>query len=51
MLGGIGGIAPLYLLGDKAEVEGRLFTYHQMGLVKVNLANLTDGLVMQQLSC
>ena len=28
MLGGIGGIAPLYLVGDKAEVEGGLFTYH-----------------------
>ena len=26
MLGGIGGIAPLYFVGDKAEVEGRLFT-------------------------
>ena len=51
MLGGIGGIAPLYLVGDKAEVEGKLFTYHQIGLVKVNLADLTNELVMQQLSC
>jgi hypothetical protein len=51
MLGGIGGIAPLYFVGDKAEVEGGLFTYHQMGLVKINLTDLTDELVVQQLSC
>jgi len=50
-LGGICGIAPLCFVGDKAEVEGRLFTYHQMGLVKINLADLTDELVVQQLSC